>query len=119
MAVLTVDSDHVTVGLEGIERLGTLHDSVTVLRADVTHARVVDEPFAEIRGIRAPGVAWPRRIAIGRWRRGRGKDLVVVRRGERAVLIELGGGARYRRLLVGAPDPDAVVAELSAAPSVG
>jgi hypothetical protein len=117
MARLAIDNDSVTVALDGIERLGTFHTTVTVGRDQVRSVRVVDDPFSEVRGIRAPGVSWPRSVSIGRWRRRGGTDLVVVRRGQRAVLLELDGTAAYRRLLIGVSDPDAVIDELSGAPA--
>jgi hypothetical protein len=114
MARILIDADTVAVHMDGIERAGTFHTHVEVPRDRITAAEVVDEPFLTIRGLRAPGIGWPRRIAIGRWRqRGGGKDLVVVRRGERAVRIDLDGAEGYRRLLIGHPDPEQVVADLA------
>jgi hypothetical protein len=113
MATISTDNDSITVRMKGAERFGTFHTAVTVRRDQITTARVVDEPFAELRGIRAPGFGWPRTVAIGRWRHRSGKDLVVLRRGDRAILIDLNDGAQYRRLLIGHTNPEGVVSRLT------
>ena len=81
--------------------------------AAVRSARVVQHPFEELRGIRAPGLRVPGSIALGTWRSRRGRDFVAVYRGRPAVIVEL-EGARYRRFVISVPDPAAVVAAISA-----
>ena len=78
----------------------------------VRSARVVQHPFEELRGIRAPGLRVPGSIALGTWRSRRGRDFVAVYRGRPAVIVEL-EGARHRRFVVSVADPAAVVAALS------
>lgn len=56
-----------------------------------------------MQGIRAPGLAWPGHVKVGTWRGRWGKDLVAVRRGRPAVVVEL-RDAPWRRLVVEAPD---------------
>ena len=41
-------------------------------------ARAVEDPWAELRGIRSPGTGWPKRIALGTWRFSGGKDFVAL-----------------------------------------
>lgn len=112
MATITTNAGHLSVELGRWERLAALHGDVTVERRHVARARVSDTPFAELRGFRLPGTGVPGLIAMGRWRRRHGADFVLLRRGDRAVVIELAPGAPYRRLIVGCRDPEAVVAAL-------
>ena len=69
------------------------------------------DPVHAVRGIRAPGLALPRRTKIGTWRGGGRKRFVRVRRGEPGVRIEA-EGQPYHSYLVGTPDAEALVARL-------
>ena len=103
MAEIRTTPDTVTVDLTRAERLWSLHGDVSVPRSAVTAATVHDDALAQVRGIRAPGLGVPGLIKIGTWRGRWGKDLVVARRGEAALVVEL-SGAPWRRLIVGYPD---------------
>lgn len=113
MATVRVDGSTMTVEMSGKEKLATWLGDLEVDRRLVTGATVSDDPFGELRGIRAPGVALPRTVAMGRWRSRSGTDFVLVRRGQRGVVIDLAPEARYRRLVLGVDDPEAVVAQLA------
>lgn len=115
MATLDVHGDHLHLSLSGRERVAALHGDVVAPLSAVRSARATEDPFGELRGIRAPGLALPRRVAIGTWR-GRGtKDFVVVRRGQPAVIVELGEHAPFDRLVVGASDARERAARIGAA----
>lgn len=112
MAQLVLDDTHVHVRLSALERAGALHGDLSIPRSAVSLARATDQPFAEVRGIRAPGTGVPRAIALGTWRRRHGKDFVAVRRGDpEAVVLEL-EGVDFARVVVGVPDAASVLAQL-------
>lgn len=101
LAQIRTTADEVTIELTAAERLWSLRGDVTVPRAAVVAARVEDDALGQVRGIRAPGLAVPGRLKVGTWRGRWGKDLVAVRRGEAAVVVEL-DGEPWRRLVVSA-----------------
>ena len=61
--------------------------------------RSVDDPWSELRGIRAPGTGVPNVIAVGTRRGKFGKDFAAVHGKGPAVVVEL-EGADYGRLVV-------------------
>ena len=111
MAELRVDADTVVVHLSGLERLVALRGDVEVGRAKVTAARVATDPWAELRGMRAPGVGIPGVVMFGT-RRGRfGRDFVAISHRQPALVIEL-RDEPFARLIVSTPNPDSVAAAL-------
>ncbi|WP_236580888.1 alpha/beta hydrolase family protein [Rhodococcus sp. T7] len=78
-------------------------------------AEVIADPFANIRGVRAPGLGIPRRRCIGTWR-GRGvRTFVVARAGVPAVRVRTlgrGSGAEFDELIVTVPDAVDVTARI-------
>ena len=112
MATLRVTPATVTVSLTRAERFWGLVRDLEVDRAAVRGAEVVAEPLSAVRGVRAPGLDWPRRRKIGTWRRRGEKTLVSVRRGQPAVRLRL-EGARYDTVLVGADDAAALARSLA------
>jgi hypothetical protein len=97
------------------ERILGLTGSFDVPAAQVRDVRVVPRAEAERgRGLRAPGTAFPGRIAIGRWR-GRGATQYWnVRRAPNVLVLDLDGG-RFDRLVLEVPDPEAVAERIRAA----
>lgn len=112
MATLTRSGDTVRLELTPPEKFFALRGDVEVRADQVVEATAVERPFSAVRGIRAPGLGWPRVVAIGRWRHRKGTDLVAIRRGEQAVQVDLDDTAPYRRLLIGVDDPAGVVRSL-------
>ena len=114
MAELDIDQADLVVHLSPLERLGSMHGDVRVPRSAVREVRVAARPFAELRGLRAPGTGFPGVIALGTWRRRRGrKDFAAIYRGRDAVVVELDGAvAGYGRLVVSVADAAAVVARV-------
>jgi hypothetical protein len=112
MARITPDHAGIAIELTTLERIGALHGDVRLRTDQVVRARVSEDPFAELRGVRAPGTGVPRRLARGTWRHREGKDLVLLRRGRRAVVLDLADDAPFRRVLVGTTDPERIVAAL-------
>jgi hypothetical protein len=116
MATVDVQGENVIVRLSPIEKLGALHGDVTVPRPSVRAVEVTTQPFVELRGIRAPGTGLPGVIALGTWRRGRGKkDFVAVYRGRPAVVLDLDDRGPYDRLIISVDDPGEVRRRLAAA----
>ena len=114
MARFELDEESITVRLQGLERLWTLRTRVTADRSAVRAATASDDAMAQVRGLRAPGLTLPG-LGIGTWRSPQGRDLIIVRRGQPGVVIELEGSA-WRRFVIGCPDrasADRVVAALS------
>jgi hypothetical protein len=99
MAALVPEGDDLVLRLSRREKLGAVHGDVRVPLSAVEDVAVTEAPFGDLRGIRAPGGAWPRRFALGTWRYRGGKDFVALYRGRPAVIVRL-RGAPYRRLLV-------------------
>ncbi|QCQ93111.1 alpha/beta hydrolase family protein [Rhodococcus sp. SGAir0479] len=110
MAELVLTSNALTVVLSRGEKVAGLHGDITVPLAHIRDVDVVADPFANLRGLRAPGLAVPGRVRIGTWR-GRGdRTFVVARRGAPAVRVctaGIGAGSAFDRLLVGTADATA------------
>ena len=67
--------------------LGLVRDAQIPLRC-VHSVCVVPDGYSVPRGIRAPGLAVPGRVKVGTWR-GRGRQLVSVRRGQPALHLRV------------------------------
>ncbi len=114
MARLEIQGDRLVVCISVGEKLAAVKlRRPGVQLSAVRSVRIVQHPFEELRGIRAPGLRVPGSVALGTWRSRRGRDFVAVYRGRPAVIVEL-EGARYRRFVVSVTDPAAVVAAISA-----
>lgn len=114
MAALRIEGDELVLHLTGFERVAGLHRSVRVPVTSVTAVDVVDDPVRSVAGVRAPGLAVPRRVKIGTWR-GRGeRRFVVARRGQPAVRVRL-AGQPHTELLASVPDAAGVASALRAA----
>lgn len=115
VAEIIVDDTHVHVVLTPLERLGALHGDLSVRREVVRLVRSTDQPFAELRGIRAPGTGIPRVMALGTWRGRHGRDFVAIRRGDaEAVVLELEDGTGFSQVVVGVDDATPVLEQLRA-----
>jgi hypothetical protein len=96
------------VRLSPLEKLGALSGDVRVPPVAVCDIRWVDDPWSELRGVRAPGTGVPRVISLGT-RRGRGlKDFAAVYGRTPGVVVEL-KRAPFGRLVVSAHDPSEVI----------
>ncbi len=114
MANVAIEGNELVVQLSKLEKVGALQGGVRVNLGSVKEARVTQDPFAELRGIRAPGTGFPKVIMLGTTRGGFGKDFCAVYRGKPAVLVEL-AGAEWSRLLVCVEQPEALVERIKAA----
>ncbi len=113
MADVFLDNDTLQVAFSPIESLGALrHDQVIPL-SHVRSATTSIDPFAPVRGLRAPGTGWPRAIALGTWRsRRHGRTLAAAYRGRPALVVEL-DDHYWSRLVVSTDDAERLAAVLS------
>ena len=102
MASLTVVDTDLRVGLSTWEQVGAMCGSFSVPLASILSVQRFDDARSAIRGIRAPGTGWPRRIALGHWRWSGFHDFVAVYRRDAGYMIEL-EGHRFDRIVISAP----------------
>jgi hypothetical protein len=112
VATLRREGDELVLLLNDLEKVGALRGNVRVPASAVRAVRVTEQPFRELRGIRAPGTGLPGVTALGTWRHRGGKDFAALYRGGPAVIVELDGSG-FNRLLVSAHDAARVRDELS------
>jgi hypothetical protein len=94
MAELFLDRDHLDLVLGPVERVGALRGGMRIPLDRIREVRVSEQPFAAIRGLRAPGTAIPGVVALGTWRsRRHGRSFVAAYRGRPALVIEFDGGS--------------------------
>jgi hypothetical protein len=103
VAELLVDGDALVLRLRPLEKAEGSHGDIRLPLAAVRAVRSVDDPWPELRGIRAPGTGWPNVIAVGTRRGNFGKDFAAVHGKGPAVVVEL-EGAEYGRLVVTSDD---------------
>lgn len=108
MAVLFPEDGDLVLRLSRLARLGGLHGDIRVPLSAVQEIAVTDRPFGELRGMRAPGTGWPRRIALGTWRHRGGKGFAAIYRGKPGVIVRL-RGSEFAWLCVSADAPERVV----------
>lgn len=113
MAGLAIDGDDLVLELSTTEKLEGMHGTIRVPLDAVTAVRAVDDPWAELRGIRAPGTGIPGVIAVGTRRGSDIKDFAAVHGKGPAVVVDL-VGAEYGRLVATADDAVAVAAKIAA-----
>ena len=115
MARFDIAGDELILRVSFFERLGGfVRGDARIPLTAVRRARAVDDPWAELRGIRSPGTGWPGRIALGTWRFGGGKDFVAVYKRRPAVVVDL-IGVDFARLIVTTPSAAAVAEEIDGA----
>jgi len=112
MATLQLTPSTLSLHLTRGEKIAGLLRDLDVPRSAVVDADLVAEPLTDVRGLRAPGLALPRRRKIGTWRRRGERTLVSVRRGQPAVRVRL-TGQRFDALLIGADDAASLAADLA------
>jgi hypothetical protein len=103
MAEIRIEADDVVVHLSGLERLGAMRGDVRVPRSAILECRVSDDPWSELRGIRAPGTGLPGVISLCTLRGDGTRDFAALYRKRPAVVIEL-TDAEFNRLIVSVKD---------------
>jgi hypothetical protein len=111
VARLDVDGDELVLDLSGLEKAEGFHGSIRVPVSAVRDLRYVEDPWSELRGMRAPGTGLPGVVAVGT-RRGSGyKDFAAIHGKGPGILVEL-EGAEFERLVVSADDASEAAALL-------
>jgi hypothetical protein len=118
MAKLIVEGPDLVVGLSSMEKLGALRGDVRVPLSTVRSAQVEPDPWAILRGIRAPGTGIPGVIALGTRRFPGGKDFTAVTGNGPAVRVDLSAESPFGRLVVTVPDPDSTLAAIRSATGI-
>lgn len=101
------------VTLTRFERLGGLLPNLEIPLSDVRGATHDDGILRDI-GMRAPGLAWPRRALIGTFRKWKFKDYVVWRNEPQLIVISL-TNQRWERLVIGVRDAEPLVQQINTA----
>jgi hypothetical protein len=106
MAELLIEDGALHVRLSALEKLGALRGDITLPLRSVTAVRVSDDPWSELRGVRAPGTGLPGVISLCT-RRGKGiRDFAAVYgRAGRAVVVEA-TGAGFDRIVISRKDAE-------------
>ena len=116
MADLEVEGDELVLHLRAIEKAEGAHGDIRLPLSAVRAVRSVDDPWPELRGIRAQGTGLPNVIALGSRRGMFGKDFAAVHGKGPAVVVEL-EGAPYGRIVVTADDAAARATSIARAAS--
>jgi hypothetical protein len=106
VAELQIDNADLVLHLRALEKAEGAHGDIRVPLSSVTAVRSVDDPWQELRGIRAPGTGLPNVIAVGTRRGKFGKDFAAVHGKGPAVVVEL-EGVDYERVIVTLDDAGA------------
>jgi hypothetical protein len=110
MAQLAIRGDELVVRLSPLERVAALHGDICVPLGAVRAICAEPEPWAALRGMRAPGTGLPGMIAYGvRRLTGARPDFAAVWGRRPAIRIELAPGSQYGRLVVTVADPVATL----------
>lgn len=89
MARVEVFPDRVVIKLSASERaLAARRRELTLNREAISSALITDDPWVWLRGVRAPGVHLPRKLAIGTWRSAGMHDFALIRSGRPAVVLD-------------------------------
>jgi hypothetical protein len=108
MAELAIHGDELVVRLSRLERVAALHTDIRVPLSAVRSICAEPDPWAALRGMRAPGTGLPGMIAYGvRRMTGARPDFAAVWGRRPAVRVELAPGSQYGRLVVTVTDPAA------------
>jgi hypothetical protein len=105
VADVVIEGAELRVRLSPLEKLGAMRGDVRVPLSTVTEVRVSEQPWSELRGMRAPGTGFPGVISLCT-RRGEGtRDFAAVYGSTKAVVVET-SGADFDRLVISRSDAD-------------
>ncbi len=115
MPRLMVEGSDLVVRLNPLEKIAALRGNVRVPLAAVRAVDLDPHPWADLRGMRAPGTGVPGVISYGRRRFAGGKDFAAVLGGRPVVRVDLDDSAPFARLIISARNAQASVAAVRAA----
>ena len=110
MAAVRIEGDDVLLVLSGLEKVEGGHGDLRFPLASVRDVEVVDRPLDYLAGLKLIGMGLPG-TAVGTWVSGDGEIFAVEHHASRGLVIQL-EGEKYRMLIVGAADPNAVAEEI-------
>ena len=113
MAAISTDSRNLIITLTRFERFFGLLPSLSIPLAHVRGVAHNDAILSDI-GMRAPGLAWPRKALIGTFRKWKFTDFVVWRSEPHFVVIDV-TDEKWNRLVIGVTDPATVVGAIQSA----
>jgi uncharacterized protein len=113
VADLLVDGSDLVLRLTRWEQVGAFSGDLRFPRSSVAAVTTRAPAFDAVRGLRIIGTGIPGRVALGTRRvsGGRREFVAVHGRDPGSVLVDL-VGQRFARLVVSAPDPEAVAASI-------
>jgi hypothetical protein len=111
---LQVDGTELVLELSKLEKVEAVHGDIRVPLTAVQDVGLVEDPWPELRGIRAPGTGIPGKIAVGTRRGSFGKDFVVVHGKGPAIVVAL-SESDFQHLVVTDEGAANVVATIRAA----
>jgi len=114
VAELRVHEGTLSLHLSRLEHIEGFRRDLSAPLSSVTAARVVEDPWSELRGIRAPGTGVPGVVAVGTRRGSFGKDFAAVHGKVPGVVVEF-DGQEFGRWVVTVDDPGTVAASVATA----
>lgn len=109
---LLIDDDHLVVRLSWRDRIFAMSRDARIPLSEIETIDSVDNGFAAVAGVRAPGLGVPAARKIGRWRQRSGTTLAVVRGRGPAIVVTARTGS-LRSIVVSDPQAIRRAAELS------
>jgi hypothetical protein len=118
VAQIHVQGSDLVVRLSLMEKAGAFHGDVRIPLAAVRAVRVAEDPWTELRGIRAPGTGVPGVIALGTRLGGGTRDFAAVYSHTPAVVVDA-AGAPFDRLVISSAHAVQDVMRINAAAGAG
>jgi hypothetical protein len=112
MSIIELTADTVHIHLSLAEKIGALHGDLHVPRSAIQTVAVIADGLSATRGIRAPGVAIPKRLKIGTWRTRDQSCFVLIRRGQPTLHLRL-HGQTIDAVLISTPDAGDLAAQFT------
>lgn len=106
--------DELVVRVRGWDVLLAMRSQVRVAVSDVRSIAPRASADVPRTGLRLPGTGIPGVIRAGSYGTGAARDFWLVRRAAEVLVIELGPGSPYRRVVLQVPNPVAMAARLQA-----
>ena len=114
MARIDIYEGTLVLRLSFAERRGGFVRGDARIPLDAVRAvRAVEDPWAELRGMRSPGITLGKSLAVGTWRFPGGKDFVALHGRSPGVVIDL-TGLEFARILYSSHDAEADAAWIDA-----
>jgi hypothetical protein len=110
MMTIDVNNGELDITLSGWDRVWTLKQHLSIPLTHVKSVQVQSPPRMNWKNLRAPGTWWPGTIRAGSYWSWKTHEWSFwnVRKGQRAVVIDL-KGEKYARLVLEVEDPDEVM----------